>query len=230
MPLRNKNASTLRRATRKRARVMKDARSITARPSQVRLTRPVQLGKQMLPDRLVNKLKYVVHQAIPLSAGAGELTYRANGMFDPEFALGGHQPLGFDQMTAIYDHFTVLNSSIRVTALPASVLGGTLTMAITDSSATASLYPLMEGPKHKNLIHNDVTLCQGTMYWNGKQMFGDNMENNTLYRGNASGDPTEQAYFKVKYFDPNLAATTIMLLVEIEYTAMWSELKVLPQS
>nr|AGA18419.1 hypothetical protein [uncultured marine virus] len=40
--------------------------------------------------------------------------FRANGMYDPEVSLGGHQPRGFDQAMALYGVFTVLGSKISV--------------------------------------------------------------------------------------------------------------------
>lgn len=39
----------------------------------------------------------------------------ANGMYDPEVALGGHQPRGFDEYMAQYTKFTVTSSKISVT-------------------------------------------------------------------------------------------------------------------
>ena len=42
------------------------------------------------------------------------VTYLANGMFDPQTAIGGHQPRGFDDFMALYQKFTVLGSSISV--------------------------------------------------------------------------------------------------------------------
>ena len=36
-------------------------------------------------------------------------------MFHPDKSSVGHQPMYFDQLQAIYDHFTVINSRIKVT-------------------------------------------------------------------------------------------------------------------
>jgi len=40
---------------------------------------------------------------------------RANDLYDPEIALGGHQPRGFDEFMAIFDKFTVTGSNISAT-------------------------------------------------------------------------------------------------------------------
>ena len=67
------------------------------------------------------RLRYV--QTFSLDApGSGIATryFRANGMFDPDASVGGHQPLYFDQYMAGYDHYTVIGSKIKVTPSNAS--------------------------------------------------------------------------------------------------------------
>lgn len=41
-------------------------------------------------------------------------TFRANGLFDPDSALGGHQPSGFDFWSQKYDRYVVLGSKITI--------------------------------------------------------------------------------------------------------------------
>jgi hypothetical protein len=43
-----------------------------------------------------------------------------NGLFDPYVAVGGHQPMGFDQMMAYYAYALVYSSKITVTFMPRS--------------------------------------------------------------------------------------------------------------
>jgi len=62
------------------------------------------------------KLRYVAKKDMVVS-GIETVEFerfRANGMFDPEVSLGGHQPRGFDQAMALYGAFTVLGSKISV--------------------------------------------------------------------------------------------------------------------
>ena len=41
---------------------------------------------------------------------------RANGMFDPDAGIGGHQPKGFDQLMAMYEHYHVDECLLEVWA------------------------------------------------------------------------------------------------------------------
>lgn len=53
-----------------------------------------------------------------LTGGVGAVPtnfYSANGLFDPDATGIGHQPIGFDQMMALYEQFTVTRAHIKVT-------------------------------------------------------------------------------------------------------------------
>lgn len=53
-----------------------------------------------------------------LSGGVGSVPtnyYVANGLYDPDATGTGHQPMGFDQMMALYEQATVVRSHIKVT-------------------------------------------------------------------------------------------------------------------
>jgi len=47
--------------------------------------------------------------------------YRANSLFDPRYATGGHQPLYFDNLSAVYGLYRVRQAWITVTVLDAFV-------------------------------------------------------------------------------------------------------------
>jgi len=61
-------------------------------------------------------LRYVVTKAVdPGNATAHGFSIRANGMYDPDYSLGGQQPRGFDQYMALYEKFTVTSAKLSVT-------------------------------------------------------------------------------------------------------------------
>jgi len=67
-----------------------------------------------------------------MSGAAGALGFayfRANGMYDPNVAIGGHQPYGFDQWCAMYRRFCVHSSTIDVRCMPNATSNG-IVMAV----------------------------------------------------------------------------------------------------
>jgi len=46
----------------------------------------------------------------PTAATIRTIEFRANGMYDPDVRVGGHQPYGFDQIMLGYGKFTVVES------------------------------------------------------------------------------------------------------------------------
>ena len=57
-------------------------------------------------------------QAITLDPSLGGTPvgyiFSANGLYDPDITGVGHQPVGFDQMGQMFDHYTVIAAKIRV--------------------------------------------------------------------------------------------------------------------
>lgn len=62
------------------------------------------------------KLRYVTYANLDASAtGVATVVFRANHLFDPDYATGGHQPMWFDNYSAIYSRFRVNMATIEVT-------------------------------------------------------------------------------------------------------------------
>lgn len=96
----------LRRAQTKRASGRK------SRNALVRVPR----NKIGFPQSMATQLRYAdALDFTPNSSTVQVKTFKANGLFDPQQSLGGHQPRGFDQFMATYQKFTVKNARISVT-------------------------------------------------------------------------------------------------------------------
>lgn len=73
-------------------------------------------NKLAFPQSMKTKLRYVDSIDLsPTSQTAVGHTFLANGLYDPDQAVGGHQPRGFDQYTELYQKWTVKSSTISVT-------------------------------------------------------------------------------------------------------------------
>jgi len=67
------------------------------------------------PDVMAVQLKYSRSGAFS-GAGPQTIVFRANGPFDPEFAVGGGQPNGYDQWSAFYRRYRVIASKVVMRA------------------------------------------------------------------------------------------------------------------
>ena len=91
--------------------------STPRRPLKARNRRvSVPRNKLGFPQSMRATLRYTDPLAFNLNSldQAFFVTMLANGMYDPQVALGGHQPRGFDDFMGLYQKFTVLGSSISV--------------------------------------------------------------------------------------------------------------------
>lgn len=77
---------------------------------------PLSVSFNLLPANKYFRCPYVVQQDLAPVGGTQSLFYmRLNGIYDPEVALGGHQPLWHDQLAAFYKAYEVMSSHITVT-------------------------------------------------------------------------------------------------------------------
>jgi len=97
---------------------------------------------RIFPRKLRQTLTYCEQFPVTLNAVAFLTTwhtFRANGLFDPRFAIGGHQPMGFDQLMAIYSKYTVVGAkmTLRVCGATQTYNNGTFGINIRDPVAAA---------------------------------------------------------------------------------------------
>jgi len=104
--------STRSGGSRKRAPKKQGATNYAAGNVMVkRIPRGIPLG---CPKEMRVKLRFHANlvMAAPAAGAAVYATYRANGPFDPDFAVGGAQPRYYDQWSAIYNSVTTVGSTI----------------------------------------------------------------------------------------------------------------------
>lgn len=187
----------------------------------------IRLGKQPIPKQLFNRLKYAetVNVAIGVS-GLGSYIFSCNGMYDPNTTGGGHQPMYFDQWSAMYNHYTVLKSTMKATVV-ANTTGATIFSLGQDDDATinaATSYTIWERPGFQTKVVNAPVNPENTFLWSkwdAKKVFGADPQSDPSLQGSATSNPTEQTFY-VFYFDAT-PSTYVTVLVEIWYDVVWDE-------
>lgn len=207
----------------------KKAKGTASKSSSVRVRIPYSIRgiKNAFPMQLRNTLKYAETISISVSAGISSHTWSCNSLYDPNSGGGGHQPYYFDQLTAIYNHYTVLKSRFRVVLYSDSSKYYTVSVHVNDdANATISNgYAAIERPGSVTKVFNPQVSEPPIIYqsWDAVKSFGANPLANDNLQGSASTNPSEQQHYHVQIYDESGAATTVKLMAYIEYDCVWDE-------
>ena len=189
------------------------------------------MGLCAFPKRLQNVMRYQATISL-VTDGSGDAIYafRCNNLYDPDVALGGQQPLYYDQITAIYDHWTVTKSKMRVHVInEANANAPTspcfVTLFVDDDDTPPGVGGQKERASSRNYcIGRDSADPGHTIYWNGQTAFGGNLIDNTELQGSTTSGPAESQVFFMA-ISGALAQASFRVFFDIEYTTVWSELK-----
>ena len=224
-------AKRRRNGTTKRKRFKRRRRYRSRIPTTV-------LGKSVIPNRMLVRLKY--QDTVSITPAAGSIAYHLfSGMslFDPDYTGSGHQPHGFDQYMLLYNHYTVLGARITV-----QFMGGTESyicgIGMEAGTGTTSARQLrLERPRTIYKVVPSNTGGPGkstvTYKFGAKKFFGTKaIVGEDTYKGNTGASPTEDAYFHVfaASSDGSNTIGSIKAVVSISYIAMLTEPKALTGS
>jgi len=200
----------------------------------IRRSNLVNFAGKGLPLQLQATQKYAEYISLNISGGGkGVYLFSCNGMYDPNVTGTGHQPHYFDQYSALYNHYRVTRSKIKVTLYDhtLSSTGPTtrgLAMCIfIDDDATPSLTNQYdeyerEGNVSTVALANVQTAGVLRKAWNAKRAFGVKANGDAM-EGTSAAQPVEQQFFVISVQAEPTDIVTI--LVELEYNATWTEQK-----
>jgi len=158
-----------RRGRGSRARRSFRRSSSTRSLSIIKRARPIRMTVGRIapfPDRLRTTMRYSTGLTNVNSGTNVYFCLRGNGMFDPDTAIGGHQPPYYDNLMAIYGAYVVWRSrlKIRLTSNGVSALstnGRVIVIAQPGSASLSSVgYNLEEQPGAQLSMFNSI--YQGT--------------------------------------------------------------------
>lgn len=179
------------------------------------------------PHRYQNELRYSAVQSIVLDpSGWGKHFFSCNGLYDPDITGLGHQPLYYDQLTALYNHYTVIKSSITIQPMGFEDNSYVLSLSLEDDTSSSFGNTTREQPDTKSWV---VSAPQGdkdnkhSLYWNAAKVFGGDIIDNDDLQGTLNTNPPEQTFYMLGM--EGVAATVHSYFVELRYTVVWDELK-----
>lgn len=200
---------------------------------QPRLTRP--LGN----NRKVNH-RYV-EQLVDFDTGIpgtiAEYFFSANGMYDPNITGVGHQPIGFDEISNFFDHYTVIYSKITIAWENNSTRGCIVGVKVNDNTTSnGTITNFIENGNNKW-----TSMPQAATGGEVRMMTMDVVPHKFLgrpnplseddLRGSATSNPAEQCYWQLGFgTKENTSSQAARALVQIDYVAIWTEPTDLSQS
>lgn len=195
----------------------------------------VTLG-QGFPKKIMMTHKY--HSYIQVASVAGSTwvqNFSANGMYDPDITGTGHQPMYYDQASAVWAHWTVVGSKITVkftNAIAANSMSACHLYLNDDATVTPANVALGEQSSSKNVIipFGSTDNHVKSLSYSAKKTFGGAILSNNSLLGTATSDPTESVVFSICGLCPNVGSATVNLDISIEYIAIWTELRDLAAS
>lgn len=188
-----------------------------------------------IPPKVTTTLKYVERVGMTSTTGAMSLhAFSANGLFDPNITGTGHQPMYFDQLAALYNHYMVEASRIKVEIMPFNTTGsssatffvrgddgGTLTSSNMYTNLETRGVKYVQCPIYED---NQVYVRKMSTGFSKSKTFGNNKNNSV--QAAVGANPAEQWYYTIGAQSDDLGTTTTWtVLVTIVYKATFFELK-----
>jgi len=192
------------------------------------------------------KLEYTQVEALT-NIGVGALysrEFRANDLFDPDAALGGHQPYGFDQLISMYYHFTVLYSRCVIEIVDNTESRNSryhiwVTQAAGQLAATfaaSGVSGLLEERPHTPPIMPLAT--SGSRYDRQVSIGCDmprifrktaaNLIGDSRFQGDVANSPTEDVFYAIGGYHPTGSAVNYgdaQIRISLTYWAVFTEPK-----
>lgn len=201
---------------------------------------PRVIGNGVLGATRRVKLRYSDTFTISNASGLGHYVYKANSMFDPNHTGSGHQPRGFDEMMAFYDHYTVIGATIKVRFRNDDASGRPYpVISIRDDNTVpgVNIYDFVEyGDKtmsNRPLCRTSGSDSAGHAASTALQLSTDiakfvgakNIMDREDLKGSAGADPTELVFFTVNCVDIDARNVNCRCIAEIVYDVVFSEPK-----
>jgi len=191
----------------------------------------------VIPQRFFTRLRYVSLQiGTTTTISPGYYQFAANGLNDPNLTGGGHQPMGFDQLSALYKDYRVHAVKVKVQGrmLTGTSAGYVFLGCNGGVGLPNGLQALLESNRYRHKIvtsENEFTI---TGYFPIHQVFGKSKKVFQAAHNAASGigdNPDLLGYINVLWQNLDGATSTGWnMRAELTYLCEFNNSKVLALS
>lgn len=207
----------------------------------LRMRRRIPRSLSFFPNSQTVALKFSNYANINPAVGvAGAVIYRANSIYDPDYAISSHQPMFYNQLKDMYQHYVVLGSKITVRYFMQTVAntsGCAVGIKLDDNATISTDIRQIVEQNTKNVkyrfMHNNASYPKNTQKvsqtFSCRKFFGlKNVKDNQFRCGAQFGhNPTEEAFFNcfVAPLDGTTDVPNVNMFVYIRYIVWVSEPK-----
>ncbi|AXH76586.1 MAG: capsid protein [Circoviridae sp.] len=212
-----------------------------ARRSGVRVMRNP--GRSLIADRYSTKMVY--SDTYNPSNVANTITwtqFRLGGIFDPDYLIGGHQPMGFDQLAVIYGRYIVTgckviiegrfrSSNMDTNPICANLLIGAAPLANMVLPTTLSI--ANESRQYWTRTYSDQEAVRFSKYFNLAKINGCTKQQYMIeenYTGANNADPQKNTLLNIGFVPTGSEVTNFQHTVTLVYYVTWYSPNYVPPS
>ncbi len=196
-------------------------------------------GLPPIAPRLRTRLTYcdVFTVTTSVGPGLGNAIFNLNGLFDPDSTGVGHQPLGYDQLSALYGKYRVINTGWEISVLPTGVTPSSSLHLVVVPTNTATAFTVFTTAAEQTysqvkifntynpcVIRGGIDLAQ----LNGKTHQSYMADDTTA--ANTTANPAEVLALHCMVLEPAGTGITIRYQVKLNFDCEFSDPVQLAQS
>jgi hypothetical protein len=186
---------------------------------------------------MIATLRYTTSglQVAPSAGQTAKWNISCNGLFDPDITYTGHQPLYFDTFSAVYNHYTVINSVLTARCYNATAAIQQAGVMIEDditSSTTIDTLKEASTSQWTTLALNSNSRSVKTFKYpySARRVLGYDPYTSLASRTPYTQNPSEQSFFLLWNVDTASGVSSVYWDIEVVYTAFFTELRTPTQS
>ena len=165
-------------------------------------------------------------------------TFRLSSLYDPDYTstLTGHQPIGYDQLMLLYNHYTVIGTKVvlkfaNTSNHPQRLVAWLSADALPDSDTNK----LLENGLSKSIIIGEArsnSSGYAVFKTSHKKFFGKKIMGEQAYQGSVNSNPLENLYLHLNMtcMDPDVDPAPVFFDIAINFVALLTEPKMLGSS
>lgn len=182
-------------------------------------------GTNGLPREFRTTLVY--HDSFGVTGALTGQAFNMNSLFDPDNTGVGHQPMYFDQLMVLYNHYKVVKSKLSVVATSTVATPSIAVLYRDDDGVGAtSLNSAVETANAKHAPYCLSTYARLSMNYDAAAVFGSAWQNQDSLIGSIAASPAELSTVQMTMAAADQATSVLTLCSwKIVFDVIFTELK-----